>query len=362
MVVGEPGRGSHDALWDSARERERFFESLPFEYCDVLMNQMSLPIYLKGYQNPEFRPYLSENDYRMRFSLVQKTYYRLARPLLPVRVRQWLQGRYGHRKQCLPEFIWPELVELLKRDEPAWERFTRSLYPPGYTTAIVLTHDVEGQAGYDYIPEVIALEQRYGFRSSWNIVPYLYDLRPEIIELIAQTGNEIGIHGYNHDGTLYYSERRFRHRAVHINRAIEKYGAVGFRSPQVHRDLSWLQRLEILYDASCFDYDPYQPFPGGTGSIWPFMAGKFVELPYTLPQDHVLFYTLGLDDISIWKRKTHWLAANHGMVLALTHPDYLREQDHLRKYEEFLAFLKEVPNAWHCLPREIAAWYRALPD
>jgi hypothetical protein len=124
----------------------------------------------------------------------------------------------------------------------------------------------------------------------------------------------------------------------------------------VHRNLGWLQQLNITYDASCFDYDPYQPFPGGTGSIWPFIAGKFVELPYTVPQDHVLFYLRKEKDAQIWKRKADWLAKNYGMILTLTHPDYLMERDHMRLYEEFLAHLKELRQAWHCLARDMAAW------
>ena len=67
-------------------------------------------------------------------------------------------------------------------------------------------------------------------------------------------------------------------------------------------------------------------------------------------------------DISVWKKKAAWVAANHGMILTLTHPDYLMEGDHLRLYEELLAYLKEIPNAWHCLPREMARWYTQLPD
>lgn len=275
-------------------------------------------------------------------------------------MRHWLQTRYTRAIKCRPHFIWSDLVELLKTNERAWENFTISLYPAGYNTSIIITHDVETQEGYDFIPKVIALEQIYGFRGSWNLVPYKYKLHPEIIDLIIKTGNEIGIHGYNHDGTLYYSQERFLKRAVYINQALKNYGAVGFRSPQVHRNLRWLQHLDILYDASCFDYDPYQPFPGGTGSIWPFMAGKFVELPYTVPQDHVLFYMLKKKDISIWKEKTKWLAANHGMILILTHPDYLEEKEHLKQYEEFLAYLKEISHAWHCLPREMAEWYKNL--
>ena len=54
------------------------------------------------------------------------------------------------------------------------------------------------------------------------------------------------------------------------------------------------------------------------------------------------------------------VAANRGMILTLTHPDYLMEGDHLRRYEEWLAYLKEIPRAWHCLPREMAKWYRNL--
>jgi hypothetical protein len=92
------------------------------------------------------------------------------------------------------------------------------------------------------------------------------------------------------------------------------------------------------------------------------MAGKFVELPYTIPQDHVVFYLLRKKDISIWKEKAKWVAANHGMILTLTHPDYLMEGEHLRRYEEWLAYLKEIPHAWHCLPREMANWYKNLSE
>lgn len=325
-----------------------------------------LPIFLKGYDcpalGPALRAYLSENDFEVRFSPLHKAYYRIARPVIPLLLRQWLQSRYRENTKCHEHFIWPTVVELLKSDEMAWGHFVRSLYPEQLKTSIVITHDVESQAGYEFIPRVIELERAYGFRSSWNLVAHKYRLHPEITDFIVKNGNEIGIHGYNHDGTLYYSKQRFLRRAVHINEALKKYSAVGFRSPQVHRNLRWLQGLDIQYDASCFDYDPYQPFPGGTGSIWPFVAGKFVELPYTLPQDHILFYVLKVKDISIWKEKARWVAANYGMILTLTHPDYLREKDHLKHYEELLGYLKEIPHAWHCLPREMAAWYMNLPD
>jgi peptidoglycan/xylan/chitin deacetylase (PgdA/CDA1 family) len=319
-----------------------------------------LDIYLKGCDAPQARAFLSEDDLETVFSPLQKIYYSAVRPIMPLFARHLLQEKWNEKKECRPNFIWDELVELLRKNDAVWQGLTSALYPEGCNTAIVLTHDVETQEGYEFIPRIIEIENRYGFRSSWNLVAHKYSLHRPITDLIVERGHEIGIHGYNHDGTLYYSKDRFLRRAAYINEALRKYGAVGFRSPQVHRNLAWLQHLDILYDASCFDYDPYQPFPGGTGSIWPFMAGKFVELPYTVPQDHTLFYALKVRDISIWKKKTKWLAENQGMILTLTHPDYLMRERRLAFYEEYLSYLNEIPRAWRCLPREMAARYRAL--
>jgi len=83
--------------------------------------------------------------------------------------------------------------------------------------------------------------------------------------------------------------------------------------------LGWLHALDIQYDASTFDTDPFEPQPDGMGTIFPFwvqrpeqQSGKrleqsapyplpliplpldapragYVELPYTLSQDSTLF-------------------------------------------------------------------------
>ncbi|HVO75447.1 MAG TPA: hypothetical protein VMT35_15565, partial [Ignavibacteriaceae bacterium] len=97
-------------------------------------------------------------------------------------------------------------------------------------------------------------------------------------------------------------------------------------------------------------------------SIWPFIAGKFVELPYTLPQDHALFYVLKVKNINLWKNKIDWLIKNKGMILTLTHPDYLIENNHFDMYRELLEYLQELPNPWHCLPKEMADLWLGLKD
>jgi hypothetical protein len=147
-------------------------------------------------------------------------------------------------------------------------------------------------------------------------------------------------------------------RALGINAALEKYQSVGFRSPMVHRNLEWLQLLNIQYDASCFDVDPFQAMPGGVGSIWPFVAGKFVELPYTLPQDHTLLVALGQTDARIWEKKRDFLVRYHGIVLMLTHPDYLTTDRYLDLYRGFLATTSEIAGCWHALPKQVTSWWK----
>ncbi len=314
-------------------------------------------LFSPGTEEKTIQNCLSENGLVLKFSIKKKIYYNIIRPIMPLFLRHYIQGFYNSKVSFNKDFIWNELVNFLQHDKEKWENFISELYPENAVCVIVVSHDVETQKGFAFIPKVIELEQKYNFKSSWNLVPYKYKITDDIVDEIRKNGDEIGIHGYNHDGKLYFSKKIFDKRVPYINEAIEKYGAVGFRSPMVHRNLEWLQQLNILYDASCFDYDPFQPFPGGTGSIWPFIAGKFVELPYTLPQDHILFYVLKVKNISIWKNKVDWLVKNHGMILTLTHPDYLMEKENLRYYEELLAYLSDIKNSWNCLPKEMAEWW-----
>lgn len=310
--------------------------------------------------------YLLEEDFSLNYSVKHRIYYNAIRPVMPVPLRQMLQRRFFSGKSYNANFIREDFVlEVEKRQNgmmPGADHGMppENLYKNQSECAVVLSHDVEDAEGFAYIPKVLALEEKYGFKSSWNIVPYKYPIDRGIINEINGCGHEIGIHGYNHDGKLYTSGKIFRERVPYINRALEEYGAVGFRSPLVHRNLLWLQLLNIEYDASCFDYDPFQPMPGGTGSIWPFIAGKFTELPYTLPQDHTLFYVLNQKDITIWKNKVDWIVQHKGVILTLTHPDYLIPTGHFEMYEELLQYLKSITGAWYCLPKELARHWKTL--
>ncbi|MCA9263207.1 MAG: hypothetical protein KDA60_05140 [Planctomycetales bacterium] len=294
----------------------------------------------------------------MPFSRAFRIYYRL-RPFLPIIMRQWMQRMRGGQIDVPDDWYLPHEVQT----ELGRSLFGKSIplihpWPDGHQAAWVLTHDVETADGMKRLLNLADLEAELGFRSVWNLVPYKYPIDPGIVRALRDRGCEIGIHGYNHDGKLFLSQSIFERRAQAINEALDKYASVGFRAPMVHRNLAWMQSLNIEYDASCFDIDPYQALPGGTGLIWPMIVGRFVELPYTLPQDHTLLIALGHDDLTLWRRKIAYLRARSGMIMALTHPDYLDTPARLDSYRQMLDELRGDDALWHALPREVATWWR----
>ena len=297
---------------------------------------------------------LAEDLEKAKLSKSIRLYYRI-RPFLTTFARQWFQKTRNKSLKLDANWYIPKpLNETLQ----SLSQPINSPWPESADFALVLTHDVETRRGFLQIPKLAEIEETLGFRSSWNIVPYKYKMDDGLIDEIKKRGHEFAIHGYNHDGRLFQSKEMFDSRVPMINRAIERYGAVGFRAPMVHRNLHWMQQLNIEYDASCFDVDPFQAMPGGVGGIWPFAVGKFIELPYTMPQDHTLFVSLGETSDRIWRDKLQFIQRHHGMALMLTHPDYLDSPSRLAVYRDFLLWLRDHSAHWHVLPRQISRWFR----
>jgi hypothetical protein len=254
-------------------------------------------------------------------------------------------------------FLWDVAGELM-RAEGRCELPFIFFWPSGATYALVLTHDVETAAGQRHVAEVAELEERLGYRSSFNFVAERYPLDLGLIRDLGARGFEVGVHGRRHDGRELRSRRVFEEHARHVNRLLRRLGAVGFRSPLTHRQPEWMQALEVEYDASFFDSDPFEPVPGGTMSLWPFSIGRFLELPYTLVQDFTLIDVLGERQPRLWLEKESYLRRFCGMALLNSHPDYLRESAHRRVYTAFLEELRDDGACWRALPRDVARWWR----
>jgi hypothetical protein len=218
------------------------------------------------------------------------------------------------------------------------------------------------------------LEHQFKFRSSFNFVPERYAVAPELRKELETSGFEVGVHGLRHDGNLFASRERFLKEAPRINHYIEEWNAVGFRSPCMFHNLDWIAELDIEYDASTFDTDPFEPQPDGVSTIFPFVvntspnAKPYVELPYTMPQDFTLFVMMQERTIDIWKRKLDWIAQHGGMVLVNTHPDYMRfgggslslEEYPAALYQDLLEYIQSEYQGeyWHALPKDVARFWR----
>jgi hypothetical protein len=246
-------------------------------------------------------------------------------------------------------------------------------WPDGKKFAVILTHDVEGTKGLNRCEQLADLEKQLGFRSSFNFIPEgEYRVPASLRENLVAEGFEVGVHDLKHDGKLYASKAAFAANAERINHYLKEWNAVGFRSGFMHHNLAWIQKLNILYDASTFDTDPFEPQPDAAGTIFPFWVTDgngtgYVELPYTLAQDITMFVILQQRTIDIWKEKVAWVAQNGGMVLLNLHPDYVsfagkpgKGEFSATLYRQFLEHLRShyKDACWHGLPKQAAEFAR----
>jgi len=261
--------------------------------------------------------------------LRNKVYYRV-KPFIPPAVRRAMRRSHARWVRARTADSWP-IMKDSERPPSNWRG-----WPDGKQFAFVLTHDVETAVGVSNCRKLMQLEMSLGVRSSFNFVPEgSYQVDPSLREELVANGFEIGVHDLHHDGHLFASRREFGRRASHINRYLHDWGAVGFRSGFMLHNLEWLHDLQIAYDASTFDTDPFEPQPHGRHTIFPFWVGYhgqnrgrdsrsgYVELPYTLPQDSTVFVLLGEKTPAIWTQKLDWIAEHGGMALLDTHPDYM---------------------------------------
>jgi glycosyltransferase involved in cell wall biosynthesis len=299
--------------------------------------------------------------------IANRAYYAF-KPFLPLTLCLALRRWRANSSQQTHAGVWP-IDEGAGVTPPGWPG-----WPDGKRFGFVMTHDVEGNRGLGRIDRVTELESKYGFRSSFNLVPEGEYLVPEALRrTLEHDGFEVGVHGLQHDGKLYSSRAKFAAKAARINEYLREWNACGFRSPSMQHRLAWLHQLGIEYDCSTFDTDPFEPEPDGMGTIFPFWVpgpdgSGYVELPYTLVQDFTLFVVLRERNIDIWKKKLDWVAAHGGMALLDSHPDYMAfdgkpagDEYPASYYEEFLRYAREKYDGlfWSATPREVARCYRA---
>ena len=288
------------------------------------------------------------------------------KPLIPRKLQLILRRKRG-QYLLSDNHSWP--IDPASAIKPVgWQG-----WPQNKQFAVVLTHDIESRKGVAGVNRIAELEKELGFRSSFNFVGDDYPIPAGLQAFLKEEGFEVGVHGLHHDGMMFVTKRTFRRHAIGINNCLRQWDAVGFRAPSMHRKLEWIHDLNIHYDSSTFDTDPFEPQPDAIKTIFPLWIvnkennNAYVELPYTLAQDFTLFVLLGFKDIGIWIKKLDWLAEHGGMALMITHPDYMCWNGSETGGEEYpaeyyRAFLKHIRSKyegryWNALPSEVAEYY-----
>jgi hypothetical protein len=329
---------------------------LPFDPDEVIGNFWSEGYHQMAPPSPAARV----------LKLARRPYYRV-RALLPRRVQIALRRRFS-RVQARTTFpAWPfetaldefcafmfELAGELAAAPVPWI----APWPDGREWAIVLTHDVETEVGYRHMRPLCEVEEAAGYRSSFNLVPGRYRVDDADVRELLAGGFEVGAHSMRHDGREFASREALDTWLPEMKEHARRWDAVGFRSPSTNRVWEWMPLTGFDYDSSYPDSDPFEPTPGGCCSSLPFFNQDQVELPVTLPQDHLVFVILERRDEALWVEKAEFLRERGGMALMIVHPDYMLEPERVTAYRRYLERFAADPTAWRALPREVSAWWR----
>jgi hypothetical protein len=301
----------------------------------------------------------------------RKTYYAM-RPLLPTSVRKHLQ-RMALRGWDRAQFPgWPvdqtvdRLFEQMMRAAIRTSSDGRIpfiwFWPDGNSSCAIMTHDVETCMGRDFCSTLMDLDDSYGIKASFQLIPEgRYELSEEFLQSFRARGFEINVHDFNHDGDLFRSREEFLRRVARINEYGQKFGAVGYRSGVLYRNLNWYEFFDYAYDMSVPNVGHLDPQRGGCCTTKPYFIGKILEIPVTTTQDYTLFNILGHYSMDLWERQIELVLEHNSLISFIVHPDYLLHKRPRSVYLSLLARLAQLrrdSRLWIPLPGELNDWWR----
>jgi len=352
------GNGRRDLLPDIASQ-VRFDESkclLPFNPDEVTDN-----LRLERYANGTSPSLLHKT--------IRNLYY-TARPMLPVSVRRHLQAAWlkGRGEKHFPHWpvditvdrVFRELMSLRIQSEGEipfiW------FWPEGKGSAVVMTHDVETRAGVEFMSELMDINDSYGIKSSFQIIPEeRYSVTEATLSTVWERGFEVNVHDLKHDGHLFDDYEQFRSAAQLINGYAKQFRSKGFRAGVLYRNVEWFGEFRFSYDMSVPNNGHLDPQAGGCCTVMPYFIGDIVELPVTTIQDYSLFNILNEYSIDLWIQQIEKIMAENGLASFIVHPDYLNTEQARSTYCHLLEHLSELRanrGAWIALPGDVDQWWR----
>jgi hypothetical protein len=335
---------------------------LPFNAAEVIGNL----------RRERYTTAFSSGQHGVARRAIRGAYYAV-RELLPVSVRRYLQRAYFRDWRQLPFPNWPvdctvdilqeHLLQLSMQSKHVQRVPIIWFWPDGAQSCLVMTHDVETSAGRNFTPQLMDIDDSFGIKSSFQLVPESrYEIPAALVQEIRVRGFEVNIHDLNHDGSLFREHREFLRRAAKINSYVQKYQARGFRSGAMYRNQGWYDAFEFSYDMSVPNVAHLEPQRGGCCTVMPYFVGKIVEIPLTTTQDYSLFHILNDYSIDLWKEQLALIRKKHGLMSFIAHPDYLIPRRARKVYQALLHYVREMTSRddiWMALPRDVDLWWRA---
>ena len=227
VAAAVAGSGAFDASKSVRRDGSTI--QLPFDFTEVVDN-----LRLERYRQKKF-----QGMERFAVSEPVRQLYYLIRGCLPVSVRRQLQRAYFLDWKRLSFPAWPvdftvdtlheEFLRLLMETRGVKKVPFIWFWPEGAPNCLIMTHDVETSAGRDFAFKLMDLDDSYGIKASFQVIPEKrYEVTDEYVRDIRSHGCEFNIHDLNHDGHLYRERAEFVRRAARINGYMHRYGSRGF--------------------------------------------------------------------------------------------------------------------------------------
>lgn len=249
--------------------------------------------------------------------------------------------------------------------------FEIGLWPYGHQAALTWTGDTEKPAMVTAVPALLNIFSELGLerfgtfytvgRAGGDGDTLGAQEHPEIVEMIAQAGAQIGGHGNIHSSfsgqPLAVQQQRLQEMVDILSPLIAPYGehVRGFRAPYLSQNWVTFQALAEVgldYDAGEADVWSETTLPHRLGSIW--------QIPPTMPMDWHLFEDHGLSTAqaqTLFQDKLDYVISRRGLFSWLHHPWVI--EPHLQLVEDLLAAAVARGDIWMTRQDDLLDWWVA---
>lgn len=219
----------------------------------------------------------------------------------------------------------------------------------GCRSAVCVTHDVDNETGYDFLPNLLEINRKRNVVATVNFLANAdYKIEQPLLGRWVAEGNEVGLHGYDHDIGLAYRSGKLIKESLSSAIGSISIEVKGFRSPALSSSQELykvLEELGLSYDSSIEVLCPFYR-SAGLNFPYPILGRKLWEIPLAI-QDDYFFRDFSLSDRDALKVLHRILVEIHelrSVAVLLFHPHIIAEKRFF--YEGALDLITSLDDTW----------------